>query len=406
MKHRYISSLIMLVLVFVIALIFSGCKGQIEIEKRGYVLAVGIDKVDSSILDKRSFQYMPLESEGPLYAFTIQIPVISQSLSKPGSQSGGNANQARDWNLTIISNTFFEANREYSTILDYPPYYSHLQCIIINSSVAEEDISKLLDMFLRDPEMRRRTKIFVTENRTTDILSVIPKIDNYAAEYLRGLPESSNKTSRLLHKVDLAEVSEAIHEHRDFALPRIYGSKYEIKDAGCAVFKDNKFVGWLDEIKTSYYKCITNTANGGIISVNLPECENMPVSLEIKKIKTKQRPKINGDSVEMELNINANLNIGEIGCIESLKDPSNIFDSVFLSQLEEAVEEKIKEQVQYTVQYVQKEYGADIFFFGSNIERFKPKEWDRLKENWDETFKNVKVTVNVKARVNQLGLIK
>ncbi|KZL90339.1 Ger(x)C family spore germination protein [Clostridium magnum] len=400
MKNNILRRLFLLSLISITVFILSGCWGKIEIERRGYILGVAIDKADTKNLNTASFEYMPLETTGPLYAFTIDVPIISSSLNKPSGQSGGNADKARNWTLTVISNTFFEANRQYSTRLNYPPYYSHLQSIVINSDVAEDDISKLLDMFLRDTEMRRRTKVFITPGHAADLLRVIPKIDNSPSQYLKSLPNNNFKTSRLLHKTDLGKVSEAIHEHRDFVLPKVVANKYEIKDAGCAVFKDNKMVGWLDEIRTSYLKWIVNYANGGLVSVNLPECSNSPFTLEIKKIKTKQKPIVTEDSVEMELDIKANLDIGET----SLPGLRNVFNSEFCSQLEKAAEKKIKKQIEDTISYVQREYGADVFYFGTNIQRFAPKAWDKLKDNWDEVFKTLRVTVNVEVKINQLGL--
>lgn len=402
MKSRIFPKLMLILLTSLIGLISSGCWGALEIEKRGYVLGIAIDKAGNEVDGKKEFEYMPLETTGPKYAFTLDIPVISSSLNKPAGQSGGGADRQRNWDLTVVANTFFEANREYSTRLNYPPYYSHLKAIVISSDVAEQDISKLLDIFVRDPEVRRRTKVFITPGRASDFWKVIPKIDNYPSEYLASLPNNNVKTSRMLHKTDLGKVSEAIHEHRNFVLPKVIADKYEIKDAGCAVFKNNKMVGWLDEIKTNYLKWITDYANGGVVSVNLPGFSDSPITLEIKKVKTKQRPIPTEDSVEMVLDVKADLDVAEV----SIPGDTNVFSPEFVSQLEKAAEEKIQDQILDTVSYVQREYDADVFFFATNIQRFEPNTWDKIKDSWDEKFRTVKVTANVKVKINQLGLTK
>ena len=104
------------------------------------------------------------------------------------------------------------------------------------------------------------------------MLDLTPNKDDYSTQASYFLPNNNHKTSRMLHKTDLGKVSEAMHENRDFVLPKVISDKNNIiKNAGCAVFKDNKMVGWLDEIRTSYLKWITDYANGGTVSINLPE---------------------------------------------------------------------------------------------------------------------------------------
>jgi Ger(x)C family germination protein len=402
MKHNILYKSIFAIIICLTSCCFSGCWDYMEIQRRGYVLGVAIDKAPNEIRDSDSFEYMPLEAEGPLYAFTIQIPIISRSQNKPYGQSAGDPNTERDWNLTIVSNAFFEATREFSTILNFPPYFSHLQAIVISEKAAKDDMTKLLDMFFRDAEMRRRTKVYITPGSASHILNVIPKIDDYSSQYLRALPNNNTKTSRMLHKVDLGIISQSMHENRDFVLPKVIATKKEIKDAGCAVFKDNKMVGWLDEIKTNYLKWVTNFANGGLVTVNSPHWSNYPIVLEIRKVNTKQRPIVKDNSLGMQLDIKAHLSLGEL----AVPGFPSTMNSVFLSELERLAEEQIKKQIEQTIAYVQKQYNADIFLFGINFERYAPKAWEIVKDNWDEVFTNLAVTVNVKVKISQIGLIK
>lgn len=48
-------------------------------------------------------------------------------------------------------------------------------------------------------------------------------------------------------------------------------------------------------------------------------------------------------------------------------------------------------------------FKSDIFGFGEVIYRSYPKEWKRLEPNWPQEFANLKVNVNVKARLHRLG---
>jgi spore germination protein len=379
-----------------------GCWDYAEVEKRGYVLGVAIDKPEKEILNNNNLEYMPLEATGPVYNFTIQIPIISRSQNKPYGQSGGTADKPRHWNMTIAATTFFEANRQYSTRIDYPPFFSHLQAIVLSEDAAKDDMAKILDMFLRDPEMRRRTKVYITPGNAREVLEVIPKIDDYSSQYLGTLPKNSKKTSRMLHRTDLGRLSESIHAKTAFVLPRVIATEYEIKNAGCAVFDKNKMLGWLDEIKTNYLKWISGYARGGIVTVNMPGVEDEPLVLELRKLKTKQKPVVNGDSISMDLDFKVAMNIGEV----SETGFSDADDENYIRNVERVAEETIKKQIESTIDYVQQNFGCDVFFFGRSMRRYEPKTWEKVKDNWNDIIEDMKVNVSVKVQINQVGLIK
>lgn len=385
-----------------IPLFTSSCWDYMEIEKRGYVLGIAIDKAETKNLDTKNFQYMQLETNGSLYAYSIQVPIVARSQHRPSGQSGGAPDTSRDWNLTVVSNAFFEANRQYATILDYPPHYAHLQAIVISEAAAKEDISRLIDMFVRDPEMRRRTKVFITPGRAIEVLNVIPRIDDYSSQYLRTLPNNAKKTSRMAHRTDLGRVSGAIHSKRNYILPRVIANEYEIKDVGMAVFKDNKMIGWLDELKSNYLKWISGYAQGGTVSINVPNTKDDVIVLEMRKIKTKQRPIVKGDSISMSLDIKVNMNIGEFVTPKFY----NTDDPKFIASVEKLAEQHIKKQIESSITYVQNKYGADIFFFDQSMKRYAPKTWAKVKNNWDDIFETLKVDVKVKVKINQIGLIR
>jgi spore germination protein len=375
-----------------------------DIEQRGYVLGIAIDKADPAVISKNDLEYSKMESGIPRYTYSIQIPIISRSQSKPSSQGGGGGGGPvdRSWILKMHGNSFFEVNREYATRLDYPPYYPHLQAIVISAAVAEEGIALPIDVFLRDTEMRRRTKLFITPGKADAILKVSPKIDDYSALYLRSLIKGSEKTSSILHKTDLGEVSKALHGNHDFVLPRVVGTDEEIKDSGCAVFKNDKMVGWLDEVKTAYTKWIADAVKGDSVVIQLPDSIDETITLEVAKLKTKKTPIINGDDITMKIETKASLNIVEV---TSSNMPIS-YTQEFIKKVTKAAEEHLKKELTSTIKYVQKEFGADTFFFYRSMERYAPDTWDKVKDNWHEVFVNIKPEVTVKVSIEHTGLVK
>jgi len=56
-----------------------------------------------------------------------------------------------------------EINRSITTRMNLIPNYEHLQVIIISEKVARKGLRNVLDLFIRDHEMRSRTKLFITD---------------------------------------------------------------------------------------------------------------------------------------------------------------------------------------------------------------------------------------------------
>jgi len=46
-----------------------------------------------------------------------------------------------------------------------------------------------------------------------------------------------------------------------------------------------------------------------------------------------------------------------------------------------------------------------IFSFGEDIHRNDPKEWKKLKENWNQEFSELQVNNKVNAKITHLGAI-
>jgi len=408
-SYKY--SKIVLSLFFII--ILTGCWDYKEIENRGYVLGIAIDKPkplpkgyedQKSYKQEKKLEKMELQQGDPQYAYTVQIPILPKAQVKPigGGGGGGGAESSRSWDLTLLGNSFFEANREFSTRLNYAPFYEHLKVIIINEKVAREGIIPPLDMILRDPEMRRRTKVFVTSEEAHKILDVTPRIDDYAAMYLADLPRNATKTSRMPHITDLGEVAESLHGQVDFGLPIVISTSDEIKIIGAAAFKGDKMVGRLSGIQTIYAKWIRDAIKGGVIVIKARHNPNILLTLELKKVKTKLRPIVDGDNVKILIKSKAVINLAE----ESETRYKDALKQDFIKNIEQGAKDEIESNIKETIKYVQQELGADIFHFKVILQKFAPKTWEQVEDDWYEVFRNLDIVVDVDVELEYIGTVK
>ncbi|MDQ2085455.1 Ger(x)C family spore germination protein [Herbivorax sp. ANBcel31] len=387
----------------------TGCWDYTEIESRGYVLGIAIDKADPApgkddYLSKRDIDLIKLMEGRQKYAYTIQIPIIPRGLIKPygAGAGGGEATQKRTWDLTVFGHSFFEANRQFSTKLDYPPFYEHLKVIIISEEVAREGITESLDVMLRDHEMRRRTRLFVTPESAKKALEVVPNIEDYSSLYLEKLPLNVFKVNRMPHLTDLGELSQNIHSNVDFGLPWIIATDTEIKIVGTAIFKQEKMVGLLGELDTFYGKWVRDAIEGGVLLIESPMAQNELVALQINTGKTKVRPEIKNDKITMNIKGKTTMTVVEVTNIIQ----NYAFENESLEVFEKKAKEKLENGIIETVEYVQEEYGADVFHFNVALQRYAPSAWDKIEDQWYDIFPEVKLSVDFDVKILDTGLVK
>jgi spore germination protein KC len=53
---------------------------------------------------------------------------------------------------------------------------------------------------------------------------------------------------------------------------------------------------------------------------------------------------------------------------------------------------------------VQKEMKADILGLAQDFHRFYPKQWNKVKDRWDEVFPSIQILTEVDVNINRPGL--
>jgi len=156
--------------------------------------------------------------------------------------------------------------------------------------------------------------------------------------------------------------------------------------SGCAVFSKDKMIGTLTGEETKYMLFVTNKIKGGIIPVH--DKKGKPAfSLEIFSNKTKIKPVRVDGKLQMQISTVTKTGLDEVMI------PKGFPDFEKKKEIEELAEQQMRKNILEVIHKAQMEYKADIFGFGENIHMNMPKEWKKLKNNWDESFPLLQVVV-------------
>lgn len=156
-------------------------------------------------------------------------------------------------------------------------------------------------------------------------------------------------------------------------------------------------VGMLNKEETRGLLWLKDEVKRSTISVQI-EGEDGEISMTPTAGKVKISPEIDGNWI---MNLNFTIN----GDIVQNETHLNLMNKDVLKIVEKEYEIALKERVTETVKKLQHEFDADVANFGRRFHQKYPKEWSKVKDNWDEKFPEVEVNIHVNAKIKGPGYI-
>ncbi|MDV3428732.1 MAG: Ger(x)C family spore germination C-terminal domain-containing protein, partial [Bacillota bacterium] len=81
-------------------------------------------------------------------------------------------------------------------------------------------------------------------------------------------------------------------------------------------------------------------------------------------------------------------------------------DDTLIKKAEEDFNKSLSAEFEKVIKISQNEFDVDAFHIRDQIEKFNPKIYEKIKDNWDEVFRNMAVNVSVKTSIRRIGAIK
>ncbi|MCC0563692.1 Ger(x)C family spore germination C-terminal domain-containing protein [Brevibacillus borstelensis] len=176
--------------------------------------------------------------------------------------------------------------------------------------------------------------------------------------------------------------------------------------AGAAVIsgKTGKMLGWIGEEETAGLNLVQGTGKseeghkGGIIEAVIKGSRD-PFSYEIGKIRSKIIPIVKNGQLSFRVDIKVEGRLGEDWALNE-----NAFEKDYLDRVNAAVKTRIEQIVNNTLKKTQKDFRVDVAGFGKQLHIHYPKEWKKRKENWDEVFSRIPVSLDVTVKTEEFAL--
>lgn len=388
---KLVVTLIILPIIFL-----PGCWSGKEINTLAINIAMGIDKTEKG------------------YLVTVQV------LNQKAIASKKPTNESPVIVYTEEGKDLSEIMRRMTTKTPRELYNAHIQMVVFSEDVAKDGIKDILDFFARAPEFRTDFYFVVTRNTTANkVLSLLSPLEAAQGINMYDTLKTSEKiwaTTKSTGIIQLVndifadgknpvltgvEISDEITDNKiaTNSLDSLKQSQItnRIKCFGLGAFKKDKLVGWLDEDESKGYNYIIGNVKNTIAYAKYRD--KVKITYEIINAKSKMKANLVNGKPTMNVEIKL---VTNISAVEGEFDVSKKENEKILIRI---AEEKVKLMCEEAINKTQKDLKTDIFGFGEVIHRKYPKDWRKIKDNWNNEFVNLPVEITVDVKINQLGQI-
>ena len=364
----------------------TGCYNYRELNEMAVVTGVAIDKEDNE--------------------YKTQIQVINPNKGSNMQKT----DQADFITFTTKEKTIQDALRKTVTKTSRRVYANHIQILIISEDIAKDNLRNVLDFFIRTPEARMDFYVVIAnKDKATDILNVLTPLTNASAVDINKNLESVNKYTGSVSLVTFNDlINMYLNPNLEIILPtiKIIGnnknsdntknlnetSNYSnIKIDKMSIFKNNKLTNYLTYDESIALNFIKNEINDTLIRYKCNK-DNYLVA-QIKNSNTK----INYKNKEIYIKIKSDGKLSEVNCDIDLTNNKEI------DKINKNLEHTIKKKINKLINKAKNEYKTDFLGFKDLIYKTDYKHYNKIKNNWDNYFQNIKVNIDVDVNMYEKG---
>ncbi|WP_209121372.1 Ger(x)C family spore germination protein [Alkalihalobacillus sp. BA299] len=379
-----------LFMIFILLLyILTGCWSSRDIEKLDMLFGVGVD------LEKNNDQKNNEYGENFMHV-TFQLANVNKIQSATDSLQGQNKPYI---NIEEVGGSILEVARKFILKRNNLLNGQHQRLILLSSEIAEEyNLRSLLDLFIRDPEVRTSCVVMITDKKAKDILN-FKEAKEIPSLQIFEMKDHIIKTTKILEPATLAKINARMNAKSSFLLQNITTLNDELKLSGASVIKGDKLnmIGFLNEQEVEGLSWLTAISGGGIVPL-FYEKAGHTIIYELESLKSKVTPELNNDQLSFHVKVESEGIISEV-----LAETEHVTKKESVKELEQLIEKKVNTIIENSLKKIQKEYKVDVINFSEYVSIKYPDYWKKHKEDWDTIFSNSPINYDVSITITGYG---
>ncbi len=360
-----------LIITFIISLIATGCWDSIEMNKRDYLFAVGIDKNVKNL------------------TFTSEIPKINEGSEEQRLVYTRDCVNFSDFYAT----SYLHSEKAISDRL--------MQVIVLGESIARdsEAVKRIFDEIQRSPQMNRRVKICIAKGKAKDIINTKipnnPIVGRFLSEMLIKLKRESYQDIYTFDEaiLDIGKTGNAM-------VPVVEINDKSLKVERAGVMKEYELKGFLEPEEVSTIMVLLNPNRAKIKNINIT-VENTNVSLGIVDIIMTKNMNLDNDKLTVDYYITLH------SYIDSFIVGSNkLEDKNYLNKIKEEAIKSILTVGEKTIDKLQHTYRTDLLKIKEDLYKYHKQEYEKIEDKYDEVFEAADINIHLDMIIKSTGLVK
>ncbi|WP_077212953.1 Ger(x)C family spore germination protein [Bacillus dakarensis] len=360
---------LMAIIVSLSLILQSGC-GFKDIDKRVFVLSIGVDHTDNE--------------ERP-YKVILKLAIPTGSLRESGTEFTY---------LTKESESIASAIRLLKTHADKELDFGHAKVIVFGEDLLHHDLTEIADFFVRRRDIQRVSWVAVGSPNAEGVLKTQPSSEK-AGSALFNLFDQNGVESAYIVSTYLFDFRRRMIETGfDPILPVLSSSndKKKIVVNSSILFAKNKHPFKLSPRETKFYNLLANNTQKLDLIVNR---DDLIYTIAVDTAKTKYKLVTNTKNKP-----GIKLDVSVKGIIE---ESNKQMDPSQLSTYSKYASEMAKKEITELLKKLQ-EYDADPIGFGLRYKATRLHTRDTFKE-WEELYPELAFDVNVNVSIMSTGII-
>ncbi|SHH82088.1 spore germination protein [Clostridium collagenovorans DSM 3089] len=393
-----VKKIVSIILICCLCCGFSGCWDSVEIDRKGFVSTIAID-VGPEISKKdelknrdsnKSLENKNLEKLNLIFGYP--------NMSELGPDKGSTATEKV---LKVGCYSMADGIMEASTKSSRDMSMEHTKLFIFSKELLmhQDTFKEVIEYLQREPSINKNTKVVVVDGSAEEFVKFKPEMENNIEAYVNGLMENSQRNSAIF-PIDLNTVFRKLIETNSVLIPVLKLDKEEndIVLDGATLIKDFRYDSTIGTDELSNISIVTGSTRSGKRVI----CKD-DVTIDYVIDEVERQLKINYDE-NNNLVIDMELRIG--GQLKNFKEGEKIFNDEEIKDLQGYFNNALKEEFTNTIRYTQEELQTDLFGLQEYIEKYKPSIWKKVKDNWRGNYSEAKINLEVKTKINTIGIIK
>ena len=397
--------LIIGVLLLSLGLALAGCWDSVELEERGMVTSLGIDKYSYTRARAEAGDDAIIPEDISRNRYTVTFSLPSADFIK---EDLGKANII----YSTVGESLYNTSRLLTTRINSQVYFGHLSTIVLGETIVQDEhlFREILDVIERDALISRRVNLVISACPAQDVLKVESNLTPVTGDFIKMLFQNKERSSRS-GIADMGSILKELHNSGNTVIPRITARESDLNIAGSAVIKNYQLEGWLGEIETRAIEIMKGRTKTVGYSVHYGEEDVEDTGayahdfhvVSINSIFVPRKFDLVQDS-PMELVIR----VGVRGKIEQFYlDPhQDLLDRKIINRVEEKLARRITEELEAVIDKLQKEYRVDVIGLGDYINKYHHDLWQNIEEDWTNIFPSIVIKVDTDVKIRRIGMIR